>query len=166
MITLEKITENNLSDVLQLKVADNQAHHVDAGGTAVAISFAFAWLNEGKEVSAFAIEKDGEVIGLAIYYLELIDFGEEEFHNLPFYNDKVVWFDYFIIDEKHQGNGYGRVAFAKLLQQIEEQHSETEYIMIRYSEDNEVARKLYNSAGFDELFTLEQASYATYKLRK
>jgi len=161
MIELRKITEDNLSAVLALNVSENQKHHLDAGGNSAALAFAYAWTVEDKGVRALAVCANDEVVGLMIYLYEMIDFEEEEFHGLPCYGKVVCWLDYLMIDEKHQGKGYGKLAFEKLLEDIKKTAlGITEYAMIRYSADNNVAKNMYASFGFEELFILEDGCYA------
>jgi len=167
MVELRKITEDNLSAVLALNVSENQRHHIDAGGNMAALAFAYAWTVEKIEVHAFAIHINDEAVGLMMYKNEMIDFGEEEFHDLPCYGKVVWWIDYFMIDTRHQGKGYGKLAFEKLLENIEKTaYGINEYAMIRYSADNDIVRSLYASFGFEELFTLEDGSYALKQLMR
>jgi len=161
MIELRRITEKSMSKILALNVSENQKHYIDTGGNKDALAFCYAWTVEGKDVHAHAVYAEDEVVGLMIYLYEMIDFEEEEFHGLPCYGKVACWIDYLMIDEKHQGKGYGKLAFEKLLEDIEKTALEvTEYAMIRYSTDNNVAKNIYSLFGFKELFVLEDGCYA------
>ena len=161
MINLKNVNTENISAILNLNLLDEQKHFVDAGGNRDALAFCYAWTVENKEVVAKGIYHENTVIGLVIYYYEFIDFSEVEFHDLPCYNSDVCWIDYIMIDEKYQGKGYGKIAFQLLMDDIRiNSLNKAEYAMIRYSDDNDVARNLYKSEGFKEFAILEDGCYA------
>lgn len=165
MIELRKITGGNISKILSLKVAKNQLDYLDAGGNRDALAFCYAWTVEGTEVYAYAINVADEVVGLMIYLYEMIDWEEEVFHELPCYGKVTCWVDYLMIDEKHQGKGYGKLAFEKLLKDIKKNsEGKADYAMIRYTKDNVAAKKLYTSFGFNEFTVLEDGCYALKRL--
>ena len=56
----------------------------------------------------------------------------------------------FMIDKKHQGKGYGRAAFARVLDEIR-QDSRIKKISVCYMPDNPVAKTFYESFGFSEV---------------
>ena len=57
----------------------------------------------------------------------------------------------FMIDEKYQGNGYGKEAMIEALNMIRSFKSDNiEYCFISYEAENTVARNLYLSFGFVE----------------
>jgi diamine N-acetyltransferase len=60
----------------------------------------------------------------------------------------------FMIDRKHQGEGYGRAALAKALDEIRA-ISDVSKIFISYMPDNAVAKQFYATFGFQEIGTDE-----------
>ena len=60
-----------------------------------------------------------------------------------------------MIDKKYQGNGYGKEAMKLAIDFIKTYPSgKTDYCWLSYEPENEVARKLYLSLGFEERLDL------------
>ena len=68
------------------------------------------------------------------------------------FKDKAIYnFFRFMIDIKHQGKGYGRQAFEKVLEYLKTQpQGAADAISISYLPENDVARKIYVGFGFVE----------------
>ncbi|MFJ6208184.1 GNAT family N-acetyltransferase [Lysinibacillus sp. NPDC092081] len=60
--------------------------------------------------------------------------------------DGNYWIPAIMIDEKHQGKGYGKEAMEALIQFMS--ISNCKRIMIGHRPNNQIARKLYESLGF------------------
>lgn len=56
----------------------------------------------------------------------------------------------FMVDRTHQGEGYGRAALGKALDEIRAIVPKVRMVSISYMPDNAVARKFYASFGFKE----------------
>ena len=73
-----------------------------------------------------------------------------------------------MIDKRYQGNGYGRKALKLAVDFIKTSpNGKSEYCWLSYEPENEVARKLYLSFGFEEkkeLWKEDQEIPAVYKL--
>lgn len=73
-----------------------------------------------------------------------------------------------MIDKRYQGNGYGREALKLAVDFIRTAPSgKSEYCWLSYEPENETARKLYLSFGFEEkkeLWKENQEIPAVYKL--
>ena len=52
-------------------------------------------------------------------------------------------------DRRHQGLGYGSAALRSILDKIRREFDAT-VVLVAYQDENEVARSLYESFGFDE----------------
>ncbi len=98
-VTLREITKENLSDILRLKVAPQQEHFVASN----AVSLAQAHFEP--ETPWFRAIYAGE---MPVGFLMLEYDREYETYNL--------W--RFMIDERHQGRGYGRRALALLFAHV------------------------------------------------
>ena len=90
-----------------------------------------------------AIYEGDEMVGFVMYNIEQTK-GEGAFIS------RVM------IDHAHQGKGYGKAAFALLLEQIKaEAGPKCKRIGISYEPSNDIARKLYASFGFVETGEIE-----------
>jgi diamine N-acetyltransferase len=58
-----------------------------------------------------------------------------------------------MIDEQFQGKGYGKAAMEIVLEDIKGEKAQV--VLVRYSLENEVARKLYEGFGFKEMSRTE-----------
>ncbi|NEU25648.1 GNAT family N-acetyltransferase [Paenibacillus polymyxa] len=65
-------------------------------------------------------------------------------------DDGNYWVYRFMIDERFQGQGHGYNAMLLVIDEIRKASDRTDIIMIGYKPDNELARKLYEKAGFRE----------------
>lgn len=80
-----------------------------------------------------AIYYNEEIIGFAMYG----SFGP----------NKHTWIDRIIIDEKHQGKGFGKIAMMKLIDIVSKEYR-VNTIYLSIVEGNAVAYNLYKSIGF------------------
>ncbi|KQY84424.1 spermidine acetyltransferase [Paenibacillus sp. Root52] len=62
--------------------------------------------------------------------------------------DNNYWIPALMIDEKHQGKGYGKAALKTLIQLMSKGNSNGTRIMIGHRPDNQIAGTLYESLGF------------------
>jgi len=69
-----------------------------------------------------------------------------------------------MVDENHQGKGYGKFGMQKMLE-IFRQDDRIQGVGISYEPENEVARKLYASLGFIEKGMLGDETLAVLPLR-
>ncbi|SDN14800.1 diamine N-acetyltransferase [Psychrobacillus sp. OK028] len=81
-----------------------------------------------------AIYYDDEIIGFAMYGC----FGL----------NKDTWIDRIIIDEKHQGKGYGKLAMMKLIDMVSKEYG-VNVIYLSITEENRTAYNLYKNIGFE-----------------
>ena len=61
-----------------------------------------------------------------------------------------TWIDRIIIDETFQGKGYGKEAMKQLIKIVAKEYG-VDTIYLSIVEENEVARHLYESMGFEEM---------------
>ncbi|WNF24907.1 GNAT family N-acetyltransferase [Mesobacillus jeotgali] len=81
-----------------------------------------------------AIYNDEDVIGFAMYG----SFGL----------NKDTWIDRIVIDEKYQGNGFGKTAMVKLIDKVSKEYG-VKVIYLSIIEENKIAHRLYKSLGFE-----------------
>jgi len=132
MIELREITEENFDECLELSVSDDQEDFVD--GTVYAL--AEAWLHRD-EARPLAIYSGDEMVGFLMLNVGDRDDGGGKGCEL--------W--RFMIDQKHQGKGYGRAALEAVIGHIRSAYDPDE-IVTSVLPGNYAAEKLYESLGF------------------
>ena len=69
-----------------------------------------------------------------------------------------------MIDKSYQGKGYGKLAFEKMLMDIETMpNGEAEYVTLFYRTSNVIARTLYTSFGFVDTEIIQDNSILAIK---
>ena len=127
-IRLAPITIDNWGECSQLQVKPAQAHFITSNLISIAeVQFYPEW-------RAYAIYADDQMVGFT-----MIECNEEE----------AWWISSLMIGAAYQGQGYGRLALAALVELVAAQGC-TE-LLVGYANDNAIARKLYQRAGFVEL---------------
>lgn len=128
MIKLDEITADNLEVVLKLKVSKEQENFVST--TAYSLAQAYVYR---ENAYPFAIYADDTLVGF-------IMFGFYELRN-----QYTLWM--FLIDEKYQNKGYGKMALALGIEYMKKQYDIKE-MYTGVAIDNDVAERLYHSVGF------------------
>jgi len=148
MINLEKITEDNFDDVVDLRVSDEQKGFVDTNLYCLAQAYVDL-ANEELPPVLFAITNDGEVIGLvAMDYYKL----SETSYLTKHFGDKMTYeINHFMIDQRYQGKGLAKQAMQKIIEYIKTfPQGEADAISLSYWSVNDGARGVYSSVGFTE----------------
>ena len=150
MVHLEKIDPSNIWDIVDLKVFKTQKNFVAANW--VSIVQAYSVRDSATAAFPFGIYDGKKLVGfLMIGYNEAALYetfdGVEPPQSLI--NNYSLW--RLMIDKRYQNRGYGREAIALALEFI---HTwpcgRAELCSLSYEPENEVARKLYHSFGFQE----------------
>lgn len=128
-IELVPVSTELVGPLLELRLRPDQLNLV----ASVADSLEEAETDEGARPRA--ILHNGEPVGFLMY--DATSGGD------------VAQLYRFIIDERHQGRGFGRAALAAVIAEITEE-SHIIRISICYEPENDPARRLYQSAGFVE----------------
>lgn len=129
MIRLVDIDPDNWR--LGLKVAEAQKTYV--ANSAGILARAYAYRNYRSR--AFVVYNDELPVGMGLYY----DLPELECYD----------FSQLFIDERYQGQGYGRAAVRLVLDAMK-QDGKYGKVELCYIEGNDAARKLYEQFGFQE----------------
>jgi len=147
MITLQPITENNFEDVLDLRASEEFV-----ATNAYSLAESYCDLKEAVENGEqyqqhcysipFAIVKDETIVG----FLKL---GFEDGEDINA-GAEIYWLGRFMIDEKHQGKGYGKMAMEVVIDFVKSKpHGyEVKYIYTSVVPNNHIATKLYERVGF------------------
>lgn len=158
-IHLEKINWDNYIKVINLKVSKKQEDYV--ASNKASLIHAFLEMSEGTPVYAFAVKHGRTVVGFMqlFYDTDWTAYEREDWLNSDEYKKYAgkpyfyIW--RFMIDEKYQGRGYGKEAFKQTLDFIDSlpfPEGETKYVLLSYEPKNNVAKKMYASFGFEEVF--------------
>lgn len=141
MIHLEKIGYSNMQDVLQLDVFDYQQGFVSS--TADSIIDAYLSVTNGEHTAPLAIYDDGILVGFTLVQFGL--HGGQPIERVS-YNIRR-----FLIDKKYQHKGYGRKALGLVIDFVSGRPwGDAEYCCISFKPWNTVAKRLYNSMGFED----------------
>ncbi|MBW7455516.1 GNAT family N-acetyltransferase [Paenibacillus sepulcri] len=130
-IILKPVSAGNWYDCTKLKVKTEQLGVFPAP--------VVYWIAESKYIDEYelrAVYWDEELIGFIV------------FCNKPD-NDGNYWIPAFMIDEKHQGKGYGKAAMEKLIELMS--LMKCKKLMIGHRPNNGIAGSLYESLGFNKV---------------
>lgn len=141
MVELRKITYENLKECIGLSIREDQQGFVASNVK----SLAQAWVAHENGICVpmpFAIYADDTMVGFVVLSYEKA--GENSPEDMY-----AVW--RFMIDQHHQGKGYGKAAMAKVMEYIRTfPCGDASAVYLSYEPENHVARKLYASFGFVE----------------
>lgn len=131
MISLKIIDQNNWEECINLKLKQEQQGFIASNLYSIAESKFLPYMDIK---SIYFKEK---LIGFAMYGIDSDD------HN--------YWIYRFMIDERFQGQGYGKYAMKLIIEDIRSRNDCTDVIWLGYQPENELARRLYASVGFEEV---------------
>lgn len=135
-ITLREITRGNWRECVRLKVADHQQRFVASNAISLAQS------KYEPENVPLAVYDDAIMVGFVMY-------AEED------YGLAKIWFiQRLMIGQQYQGRGYGRAAMEALLKRLAAVPG-YEAVLISFVPENEAARALYTSLGFQDTGEIE-----------
>ena len=135
LISLRKITRENIDEVLALKVNEDQRSFVSCNGDSLAQAYVYP-----ETAFPFAVYEDSTVVGFIM---------------MGYYEAKkyfTLW--KFMIDSRYQNKGYGRKAIELGIQYLREQFDISE-IYTGVIPGNNKAKELYESIGFKETGLVE-----------
>ena len=147
MITLKPITGVNFEEVLKLRASEEFV-----APNAYSLAEAYCDLKEAVENGEqyrqhrysvpFAILNDETIVGF-------LKTGYEDGEDINAGGD-IYWLGRFMIDEKHQGKGYGKAAMTVFIDWVRSKpHGyEVKYIYTSVVPNNHIAAKLYERVGF------------------
>lgn len=136
-IQLKVVTRENWEDALKLQVKDNQTKFVPS----VAVSLAKVYIKPDGDVveyQPFAIYNGDLMVGFVM-------------HAVVKETTDMYWINGFIIDQKQQGNGYGKAALQESIYLIKNTFKACKEIRLTVHKDNISAKKLYEHYGFRPL---------------
>ncbi len=151
MLRIEKVTANNVWEILKLRVGEGQKSFV--AGNDVSIIEAYTTITGGGHAFPFGVYDGDTPVGFF-----MVGFGTDEYWENPpeiAKNNYNLW--RLMIDERYQNRGYGKETMGLALDFIRTQPcGKAEYCWLSYEPENEVARRLYHSFGFRETGDMDE----------
>ena len=144
-IRLVKVSAKNFNDLIGLTVRQAQKNFV--ADNIYSLAEAYATQADSKPVQPFGIYKGEKPVGFLMIGFDYDNWDDE----LPGFskNGYLIW--RFMIDKRYQGRGYGREARKLALDYVRTfPFGRSEYCWVSYEPENEVAKNLYLSFGFEE----------------
>ena len=131
-INLKEITEDNFIDAFNLKLGAGQDRYVSHPIRSLAQAYVYR-----TQCQPFGIYHEEKMVG---YVMVIYDYDVPEYD---------IW--HMMIDEAHQGKGYGKAAFEQVLSYIATNpFGESDRVTLTCNRENEIALKLYRDMGFCE----------------
>lgn len=151
MLRIEKVTANNVWEILKLRVGEGQKSFV--AGNDVSIIEAYTTITGGGYAFPFGVYDGDTPVGFF-----MVGFDTDEYWENPpeiAKNNYNLW--RLMIDERYQNRGYGKETMRLALDFIRTQPcGKAEYCWLSYEPENEVARRLYYSFGFRETGDMDE----------
>ena len=146
---LEKITWDNVDAILNLHVQKEQRNFVARNKDSLVHAF-LAMTADGKQVFPFGICLGKKPVGFIMIGYDIgEDDGTEPRADWFLRNSYCIW--RLMIDKRYQGKGYGRQAMQLALDFIRTfPAGEAKYCWLSYEPENETAKNLYRSLGFED----------------
>ncbi len=144
-IRLEKLTWDTVDDVLRLRVAKEQKGFVASNKDS--LTDAYFALSEAKiPVFTFGIYLGKKAVGFLMIAYDVP--WAPQYYGMP-KDCYYIW--RFMIDKRYQGKGYGKEALRLALDFVRTfPCGRADLCWLSYEPENEVAKKLYLSFGFEE----------------
>lgn len=154
-VSIRPVTKANWRDLVKLQVGEDQTHFVASNVYSIAEAQFGQDEPDGShwDMYPFGIYDDGTPVGFLMYG-----------YNFQ-YPDYEAFILRLMVDEHHQGKGFGKFGMQKMLE-IFRSDERIRCVGISYEPNNEGARQLYASLGFVETGKmLEDEVEAVCKLR-
>ena len=137
MPEIRPVTKDNWKELIRLKVREDQTDFVASNLYSIAEA-QFGDDYEGHwDLHPFGIYDENMPVGFLMYAFNFEHPKQQAFISR------------LMVDEKQQGKGYGRFGMEKMLE-IFRTEERINVVGISYEPENETARKLYASLGFEE----------------
>lgn len=145
MLHLVKVNGSNVWDILKLTVSESQKNYVAANDTS--IIEAYTAITGNGYAFPFGIYDDEKPVGFLMIGFDVDDYWTDA--------PEIARGNYnlwrLMIDQAWQNRGYGKQAVQLALDFIRSMPcGKAEYCWLSYEPENEAARQLYHSFGFEE----------------
>lgn len=129
-VQLRQVTIDNWEECISLKVSGEQKGFVASN------MYSLVQSRYDTSYVPLAVYSDNQMVGFVMC-------GKDP-------EDGIYWMVRLMIDEKFQGNGYGRESVLKTIELIKGLPDCSPYIITSFVPDNITAAQLYQSVGFQE----------------
>lgn len=146
-VTLRPITRENWRECARLQVAEDQRSFVSPNAISL---LQYLYQDPTDTFEPFGIYADEVIVGFLMY-------GRGEFGGDTGWE---IW--RVMVDQRYQGQGYGREAM-KLMIALMQERLNPDAIYIMFELDNHVAQRFYESLGFRDTGLIEEDE-RVYKL--
>ena len=126
-IYFKPVDESNEHLVRKITLKSDQRNFIET------VDDCLAEAEEYKQWQPVAIYHNDDVVGFAMYG----SFGP----------NRYTWIDRIMIDEKYQGQGFGKEAMKGLIKKVSEEYK-VDVLYLSIIEENKVAERLYKQIGF------------------
>jgi len=135
-VSLRAVTQENWQATLGLAVHPDQQRFVAGYTPIAAIALAKAYIRPGGAMwEPYAIYAGATVVGFV------------ELAYTPGSHDDY-WVFHFFIDQRFQGQGYGKASLARFITLVRERHPDCQTLQLVVHPENHHAQRLYTRAGF------------------
>lgn len=134
-VSLRQITPENFDECVNLKVADGQENFVAPNVKSIAQSKIYPTMNIS------AVYDDDVMVGFVMFGFD------------P--DDQRYYLVRLMVDEKHQGKGYGKAATQEVINQLKLVEDCRE-LYLSFVPENTGAERLYKSVGFERTGEISQ----------
>lgn len=147
-IKLVKVGIDNLVELIDLEPDKSQYEFV--ADNCYSLAEAYANITDGRYAQPFGIYNGETPVGFLMIGFNIAD-EEDDPEKFPLLvNNYLIW--RFMIDKNYQNKGYGKKAMELALEFIRTfPCGKADYCWLSYNPENEIARKLYRSFGFEEM---------------
>lgn len=135
MIILKDVNKDNWFDVIMLRSAEDMKNKIFERDIA-SNCFSLAQASIDQNWTTKAIYNDDTLVGFTMYG----------------YSDELNGYELcrIMIDYNHQGKGYGKQALKLILKKMKEQYDDCERVLLTFHTENERAKNVYESVGFQD----------------
>lgn len=145
MLHLEKVNGSNIWDILKLTVSESQKNYV--ADNSISIIEAYTAITGNGHAFPFGIYEGETPVGFLMIGFDVDDYWTDAPQIAR--NNYSLW--RLMIDKSCQNRGFGKEAVQLALDFIKTWPcGKAEYCWLSYEPDNEAARHLYRSFGFEE----------------
>lgn len=145
MIRLEKVNGRNVWELLKLEVSADQKSFVASND--ISIVEAYTAITGNGYAFPFGIYEGNKPVGFLMIGFDVDDYWDDAPDIAK--GNYNLW--RLMIDKSYQGKGYGKDAVRLALDFIKTfPCGAADYCWLSYEPENEIARKLYESFGFNE----------------
>lgn len=131
---LKPITQDNQREAANLSVAENQKSLIEENRD----SLLEATYDRALQWTPIGLYVDHKMVGFAMI-------GAEN------QTERSIWFDRFMIDHRHQKQGYGHALFRAVLTYLKDHYRNVDTIYLSVHKENVKAFPFYESFGFVQL---------------